>query len=102
MVGICKKSFLYSLGAAAWISIVAIFMQNANRWFGTQDTIISVIAVLILFSMSALVVGGLLIGKPIFLYIDGKKKEAVQTIICSGGWLLLFFVIAISILALAN
>lgn len=102
MVGICKKSFLYSFGAAAWISLVAAFMQNANQWFGTQDTIISVIAVLILFSMSALVVGGLLIGKPIFLYIDGKKKEAVQMIVCSGGWLLLFFLISISTLALVG
>ena len=57
-------------------------------------------AVLLLFAMSALIVGGLLVGKPIFLYIDGKKKEAVQMLISAGGWLLMFFLVAILILAL--
>lgn len=98
MKAICKSSFLFSAGAAAWISIVAAFMQNANSWFGTQDTIISIIAIMILFATSALVVGGLLAGKPIFLYIDGKKKEAVQMLLCNGGWLALFFVIAVIIM----
>ena len=99
MTSMCKPSFWYSLGAGAWIALVATFTQNANSWFGTQDTIISVIAVLLLFSISALVVGGLIVGKPIFLYIDGKKKEAIQMLLCSGGWLLLFFLIVLAILA---
>lgn len=99
MKEICKKSLGYSIGAAAWIAIVASFMQKANDWFGTQDSIISVTAILLLFSMSALVVGGLLIGKPIFLYIDGKKKEAVQMLLCNAGWLVLFFIVAVIIIA---
>lgn len=98
MKEICKQSFWFSAGTAAWISIVAAFMQNANDWFGTQDSIISISALLILFATSALVVGGLLVGKPIFLYIDGKKKEAVQMLLCNGGWLVLFFVVALIIM----
>ena len=100
MLGICKRSFFYSLGAAIWITLVAIFMQNANNWFGKQDSIISVIAVLLLFSTSALVVGVLIVGKPIFLYIDGKKKDAVWMLFANTGWLLLFLLIAILVLAL--
>lgn len=100
MSDICKKSFLYSIGAAAWIIIVASFMQKANDWFGTEDTIVSVIAVLILFSMSALIVGGLLVGKPVFLYIDGKKKEAILMIAANVGWMLGFFTVTLITLAI--
>jgi hypothetical protein len=95
MKNICYKSLLYSLGTTVWIILVAFFMQKANNWFGTQDSIISVVAVLLLFSTSALVVGGLLIGNSIFLYIDGKKKEAVQMLLANAGWMLCYFVIAI-------
>jgi len=102
MKEICLKSFWYSLGVAVWISLVASFMQKANDWFGKQDSIISVVAILLLFSMSALIVGGLLVGKPIFLYIDNKKKEAVEMLLANVGWLLLFFLTAISFLAVTN
>lgn len=100
MKEICKKSLWYSLGAAVWITLVASFMQKANDWFGKQDSIISVIAILLLFSMSALIVGGLLVGKSVFFYIDGKKKEAVQMLLANAGWLLLFFLITLFVLFL--
>ena len=101
MKAACKQSFLYSLGAGVYTVLVGIFMSNADRWFGSANSLSGIIAVLILFSLSALVVGGLLVGKPITLYLDGKKKDAVWMIICSGGWLLLFFAVALIILAIA-
>jgi len=71
---VCKPSFLYSLGAGIYIVFVALFINHANSLLGSADTVYTSIAALLLFTMSALIVGGLLIGKPIFLYIDGKKK----------------------------
>jgi len=73
---VCKPSFLYSLGAGIYIVFVALFINHANSLLGSADTVYTSIAALLLFTMSALIVGGLLIGKPIFLYIDGKKKDA--------------------------
>lgn len=101
-MNITKQSFLYSLGAAGWIVLVATFMQYANSWFGKVDTVVTSIAALLLFSMSALIVGGLLVGKPIFLYIDGKKKEAVGMLIYTGSWMILFFAVALLVMALAK
>jgi len=98
MKEICKKSFINSLLAGVYIVLVALFMSNANEWLGQANSTIGVAAVLLLFSLSALVVGGLIVGKPIFLYIDGKKKDAVWMLIASAGWLLLFLLIAIAIL----
>ena len=95
MKSICKQSFLYSIGATAWIVLVAVFMQNANNLFGKVDTVITGVAALLLFSTSALIVGGLVVGKPIFMYIDGKKKEAVKMVIANGGWMLLYLVVVL-------
>ncbi len=99
MMKICKQSFLYSLGAGIYIGLVGLFMRHAEAIFGKQDSTVGIVAVLLLFSLSALVVGGLLVGKPIMLFIDGKKKEAVWIILANAGWLLLFFLIAIVVLA---
>jgi len=100
MKKICMQSFVHSFGVAIYIGAVATFMTNANAIFGKEDMIVTSIAALLLFSLSALVVGALLIGKPIMLFLEGKKKEAVQMVFASAGWLLLFFLIALVVMSL--
>jgi len=100
MMKICKQSFLYSLGAGIYIVLVGLFMTNAEKILGKVDSVVSTTAFLLLFSLSALVIGGLLAGKPIMLFIEGKKKDAVWTLLANAGWLLLFFLIALLVLAL--
>lgn len=102
MKNVGLQSFLRSLGVAIYIAAVAIFMTNANAIFGKEDTVVTSMAALLLFTLSALVVGGLLVGKPIMLYIDGKKKEAVWMLIYSGAWLSLFFLIALIVMAIVK
>lgn len=85
MKQICKWSFVHSLLVAAYITGVAFLMQNAERVFGKMDSVVGVIAFLTLFTLSALVVGGLLVGKPLMFYLDGKKKESVWMLLASGG-----------------
>lgn len=99
---ICKKSFLHSLGVGVYIVLVAEFMNHANGWFGKGDTVFTGIVVLLLFTLSALVVGGLILGKPLMMYLDGKKKDAVLFLTAEAGWLLLFFLIALVVMALAK
>lgn len=102
MKDICKKSFVNSFAVALYILLVALFMNNAEKIFGKKDTVITGVAFLLLFSLSALVVGGLLAGKPIMMYIDGKKKDAVYTIMASAGWLLLFFLIVLGVMIIVK
>lgn len=99
MKQICKWSFIHALLVVAYITGVVFLMQNAERIFGKMESIVGVISFLTLFTLSALVVGGLLVGKPIMLYIDGKKKESVSMLLASGGWLALFFISAMIYLA---
>ena len=93
-----KESFIYSFLVGIYITLVATFMTYAENIFSGGDSALKGFAILTLFSLSALVVGGLLLGKPIMIYLDGKKKEAIFILIGSGIWLLIFWVVALLIL----
>ena len=93
-----KTSFLSALGTVVYISIVATIMQNGSKLFGEKDNFVTPIIVLMLFTLSAITVGSLVLGKPLMLYLDGKKKEAVtifmQTTIWLAGFTLLAMIIS--------
>jgi len=95
-----KTSFLNALGVLVYIVLVATMMQNGDKLFGKMDNFISPVAFLLLFTLSAFVVGGLVIAKPIMLYIDGKKKEAVRLFVQTSLWLAVFTVLALVFTAL--
>lgn len=82
-----KNGFLNALGALVYIALVGTLMQNGSKIFGETDNFITPIAVLLLFTLSAIVVGGLILGKPIMLYLDTKKKEAISLLISTALWL---------------
>jgi hypothetical protein len=82
----CKKLWKYAildgLGVYVYILLVAIFMSQANSWFGTEDIkILTPAIVLMLFVISALVTGSLVLGRPVMMYMDGMKKEAVRLVV---------------------
>lgn len=90
-------AFTYSLGIIAYIAIVSIFMRYGEELFGKEDTYLTPIVFLSLFTLSAAIVGSLMFGKPIMLYLDGKKKEAVQL----GGATIGFLAVEVLILLIA-
>jgi hypothetical protein len=98
------KPIWHSLGhvvlVAVYTSLVAQIMSNGSKWFGKQDTAWTPVAVLMLFVLSAAVTGTLVLGRPILMYLDGKKKEALQFFGYTVGWLfistLVVFVIMIA------
>ena len=71
-------SILNSLGVLAYVSLVALFMNNAQKIFGKNDNIITGVIFLMIFILSALITGSLVLGRPILLYLDGKKVEGVK------------------------
>lgn len=96
-----QQSFLLALGEGIYISLVALLMFSVEKLFGSKPdpVIIAPIALLLLFVVSASISGALILGKPTMLYLDGKKKEAVQLFGLILGWLILFLIIAFSIVA---
>ena len=93
-----KDGLDFALGEAAYIALVASFIQYANRYFGPGTNILGIVAFLMLFVLSAALSGALILGKPILLYLDNKKKEAIQLFSLTLGWLFIFLIILLIIL----
>ena len=99
---IIQQAFLFALGEGIYIALVATLMFLVGKLFGDKPdpAIIAPIAFLLLFVISAAISGALILGKPLMLYLDGKKKEAVQFFGCTLAWLVAFLIVAFVIIAI--
>ncbi|MBL8030235.1 MAG: hypothetical protein JNN11_03230 [Candidatus Doudnabacteria bacterium] len=77
MQQIFKNPYLNSIFAQVYIFAVALVMRYVGKP-DTPDNFFTPIAVLSLFVLSASIMGFLLLGQPLQLYIDGEKKQAVR------------------------
>lgn len=84
---LCWQSLASSIGVFVYVVIVALIMSNGERLFGKMTTFWGPIAFLMLFVFSALITGSLVLGRPIYLYLDNKKEEAVRLFFCNIIWL---------------
>jgi hypothetical protein len=93
---IIKLSFLLALGEGAYITLVALLMTGTEKLFGSKPNpfIIAPIAVLLLLVISAAISGALILGRPAMLYLDGKKKDALQLFMLTVSWLTVFLILA--------
>lgn len=88
-------AILDSVGVAAYIFLVALIMNNGDKIFGTVDNeTFTPVAFLLLFVFSALITGGLVLGRPIMLYADGQKKEGIKLLFYTGASLFILMVLA--------
>ena len=94
-----KRAIINSVGTTAYIILVASFMFFLQSSFSDQkDTIIAPISALLLFVCSAAITGFLVFGKPVMLYLDGKKSEAVSLLSYTIGILVLITIIVFILL----
>ncbi len=98
---IIKYAFIHAVGAAAYIALIATFMSNAARIFGpVNNGVIGATAFLLTFVISAAIMGLLVFGRPVLLYMDGLKKEAVSLLFYTLGFLILIAAIIFLILSI--
>jgi len=92
-----QRSLLNALGTIAYVTIVATIMQNGEKIFGNMDKTAAPIAFLTLFVLSASVTGGLVLGKPVLMYLNNQKSEAINLFIYTLCWLALAVIILLLI-----
>lgn len=92
-------SIINSLGAFVYISAVAWLMFNGKNFFPKQDNFWMPVGLLLLFVLSATIVGALVLGRPIYLYLDGKKSEAIKLLAYTIGCLFVMTVITFLLIA---
>ncbi|MFH1749521.1 MAG: hypothetical protein ABH837_01320 [bacterium] len=95
-----KYSIVHSFGVLIYIFLVALLMNYGEQIFGKMNNVWGPIAFLLLFVLSALIVGILVLGKPIILYLDEKKKEAVQLLLYTVLWIFVITLIVFIILVI--
>ena len=89
-----KIAFINAFGVLAYISIFAFAITHLQKWFQPKgDTWLSPVLFLSVFIVSACITGSLILLKPILLYIEGQKKEAVNLFFFTIGFLALMAVI---------
>ena len=89
-------SIVDSVGVLLYIVGVAWIMFNAQNLFGKTDTFWTPVAVLLLFVLSAIIVGALVLGRPIYLYLNTFKNEAVKLLAYTVGWFLIITLIVLA------
>jgi hypothetical protein len=97
MIQIMRRGFVFASLTAVYILGVALFMGNAERLVGGGNGLVGGAAFLTLFVVSAAVTGSLIIGKPVLMYIDGAKKDAVRLFIANIAWLFAMLVLFFSL-----
>jgi len=95
LIAIAAKNALLT---GLYVAVVAIFMTYANKIVGDANSVLSGIAILLLMTLSAVVVGTLILGKPLMMYLDGKKSEAVKTLLHTILGLFILTVLAVVVL----
>lgn len=80
-----KNPFLNALTATLYISLVALIMDFAMRQVPQPKSVIVPIAVVSLFTLSAAVMGYLFLYQPGQLFLEGKKKQAVNLFLQTVG-----------------
>lgn len=94
------KTFRNTSAAAAYIFVVSQIMQNGEKLFGKVDSALTPFVVLLLFSLSAATVGGLVFGQTVILFLENKKREGLKAAVYSVLWLGLYTLLGLAILIL--
>lgn len=87
------------MGVLAYVLVLAWFLNHAQQIFGTKpDNFLAPAFMLIMFMVSACITGGLVLGLPIILYLDGQRRRAVMLLIYTISALIIIAILLALIL----
>ena len=93
-------SLINSLGTLIYVFAVSQLLFFGENIFGKMKDLWGPFALLLLFVFSAVIVGLLVLGRVIHLYLDNQKKDSIKLLFYTIGWLFLDVVILLLICAL--
>ena len=76
-----EQSMLYSFFAFLYVIAVSILMNNMEKIFVYDRSVLIPIAILLLLVLSVTIMVLFIFGKAIMLYLNGDKKEAMKLVI---------------------
>lgn len=90
-----------SLGLTAYVAVFALLVRGAQSWLrpGAIHPVTATILFLLVFVVSALICGSIVLGYPLLLFFEGKKKLAVEIVILTIAWLIAIAAVFLGIAA---
>lgn len=86
-----KNPIFNALGAACYIGFVVTLLNFVSKTQSNKpDTTFALVAFLSLLTLSAVVMSFLFFYQPLLLFIDGKKKEAINLFLKTVGIFAIF------------
>jgi len=94
-----KNPFINALSASAYIILVVSVMTFVTAPLKNKpDTFFAPITVLFVFTLSAAVMAILFFYQPLQLFIEGKKKEAINLLVHTVGIFAAFTAVVLTLL----
>jgi len=90
---------LHAAGVAVYTLLVALLMTNVEKWGSKIKAFWAPAVFLTLLTLSVAVVGSLIFARPALWALNGQKKEALQFLLFTLGWLAIFVIIAFTAFA---
>lgn len=94
MKKILRLAITNSVATALYIALVVSVMNYTGHQDFKGPEVLVGIGMLMLFVFSAALTASLVFGKPVLLYLEGKKKEAVSLVAYTLGF---FFIIMLTV-----
>lgn len=88
-------SLIHAASVYVYIFFVVMLMNSMQYIFMEENEIAAALVMLVLFVVSACITGALILGKPILLYLEKKKQEALKMFFMTVGWLVLILAVTI-------
>jgi uncharacterized membrane protein YidH (DUF202 family) len=85
--------FFQALGVAVYCSLLGVLLWQGPVISPHLNQYLGPVFFLLLFSSSALICGLLVFYQPYQLFLAGKKKEALNTVVLTSLWLFVFLVL---------
>ena len=95
---IITRAFIDAIATVLCIILIVSFIFSLQIFSPKEGIIIIPIAMLLLFVCSAVITEFLVFGKPVMLYLDGKKKDAIKLLGYTIGILILITILTFILL----
>lgn len=76
--------------------VVGFITYIGNTTSSKNEQLYAPMIALLLFVLSALISGGLVLGKAVQLYLDNKRKPAISLVVWTAGWIFVYLLLFIS------
>ena len=95
-----KLGMSQAVGVTIYCATIGILFWKGNQIFSNTPNYFGPVAVLLLFSASALICGLLVFYRPFKMFVDGKGKEAADLVFFTALWVFAFFLIFLALAAI--